>query len=216
MKVLLFLLSIVATAAYASDCGQQLPIIQKPILFNAERIALTQQYRLQHYGINSKSIKIIPKMIVLHWTTVGNLKDSFATFYPPTISHRPDIAYASKLNVSAHFLVDRNGTIYQLMPENVMARHVIGLDNIAIGIENVGGVNNHADLTQQQVAANVYLICVLKHRFPTIKYVIGHYEYLKFRNTPLWLEKNPNYFTIKYDPGKKFMAAVRAALNGRR
>jgi len=42
------------------------------------------------------------------------------------------------LNVSAHFLVDRDGTIYQLMPETRMARHAIGVNHLAIGVENVG------------------------------------------------------------------------------
>src|SRR5580693_7225904 len=51
---------------------------------------------------------------------------------------RPELQREGELNVSAHFLVDRDGTIYRLMPETWMARHCIGLNRVAIGIENVG------------------------------------------------------------------------------
>lgn len=186
-------------------------IIQKPINFNQERIRLTQEYRLKHYGIKDQSIIIIPKMIILHWTARDTLRESFSELYSPYLSsERSDILQASKLNTSSQYLVDRDGTIYQLMPDNWMARHVIGLNNIAIGIENVGGENNAANLTPEQVKANIYLIRYLKQKYPSIQYLIGHYEYTKFKNTPLWLEKDPNYVTKKIDPGTEFMQAVRS------
>jgi len=118
-------------------------IIQKPILFGEKRKELTRAYIKKHYGINTKSVKIKPKIIVLHWTAVMDLNKSFARLYPQKLlGDRKDIAKASALNVSAHFLVDRDGTIYQLMPDNVMARHVIGLNYSSIGVENVGGEAN--------------------------------------------------------------------------
>jgi len=188
-------------------------IIQKPIKFDEERIALTRQYRLEHYGIRGKSITIKPLVIVLHWTCIENFKSVYNMFYPATLpSSRNDIQSGGKLNVSAHFLVDRNGTIYQLMPTNWMARHTIGLNDSAIGIENIGGVNDQEDLTKAQANANIYLIHYLKGQYPQIKYLIGHYEYGDFRSTKLWLEKNNNYFTNKKDPGEKFMLLVRKSL----
>jgi hypothetical protein len=39
--------------------------------------------------------------------------------------------------------------------------------------------------------------------------MIGHSEYIQFRNTPLWKENDPKYITYKSDPGKKFMEEVR-------
>jgi len=187
-------------------------IIQKPILFDKERIELTRQYRLEHYGIKSKSIVIQPQIIVLHWTCSKNLESPYKTFYPAKLSGRTELTKGGALNVSAHFLVDRDGTIYQLMPTNWMARHTIGLNNIAIGIENVGGVDGREDLTQKQMESNVRLVKHLKAKHPKIKYLIGHYEYGKFRNTKFWQEKDSNYFTTKTDPGKKFMRQVRTAL----
>jgi N-acetyl-anhydromuramyl-L-alanine amidase AmpD len=110
-------------------------------------------------------------------------------------------------------VVDRDGKIYQLMPTNWMARHTVGLNNIAIGIENVGGYSNQAeDLTDAQVAANIQLVKYLKKQYPEITYLIGHFEYGEFRKTKLWEEKDKNYFTHKVDPGKKFMCQVRTGL----
>lgn len=196
-----------------ASSGKNLAIIQKPIKFDKERIALTQQYRFEHYGIKSKAIIIQPRIIVLHWTCASNLKGVYNTFYPATLpGGRPDIQTAGNLNVSAHFLVDRDGTIYQLMPTNWMARHTIGLNDSAIGIENMGGVDGREDLTAAQVKANINLVYYLKKQYPSIKYLIGHYEYGDFRTTKLWMEKNNSYFTIKTDPGKKFMFLVRKSL----
>lgn len=204
-KIIYIFILLFAKTIYANT----IVIQQKPIIFNQQRIRLTQQYRSTHYGINTKSITIKPLMIVLHWTNYPDLSQSFAAFNSATLTDRPELIKQGALNVSAHFLVDRNGDIYQLMPSNWMARHVIGLDNIAIGIENVGGVNDHEDLTAAQVKANVALIRYLKKRYPSIIYLIGHFEYGQFRNTPLWLEKNPHYFTVKADPGAQFMKQVR-------
>ena len=123
---------------------------------------------------------------------------------------RKDIAKASALNVSAHYLVDRDGTVYRLMPDNHMARHVIGLNYNAIGIENVA--KNANDLTAAQVQANIALVKYLKRKYPTIKYLIGHHEYRRMEKTPLWLEKDKGYRTKKYDPGVKFMDEVRSGV----
>lgn len=201
------LILLIQQNVFAFSCDQSRPIIQKPIRFDKTRIALTKEYQREHYGIQSDSIEIEPKIIVLHWTAVSRLDWSFNSFNSPTLKHRPDLP--GLLNVSAHYLVDRDGKIYQLMPDNWMARHVIGLNHYAIGIENVGGVNDIPDLTEQQAESNAYLVCLLKKKYPTITYLIGHMNYLEFMKTPLWLEKDPNYQADKHDPGVKFMQRVR-------
>ena len=77
----------------------------------------------------------------------------------------------------------------------------------------MGGTNGKQDLTEAQVVANACLVRYLEKEYSTINYVIGHKEYLKFRNTPLWQERDRNYFTYKVDPGDKFMREVREKLN---
>lgn len=189
-------------------------IVQKPIEFKEDRINLTKEYILQHYGLDVKDITIKPKIIVLHWTAIVKFKDSFHTLYKERLeANRPDIKKASLLNVSAHFMVDRDGTIYQLMPDNWMARHVIGLNYSSIGVENVGGKGNkEEDLTPAQLASNIKLVRYLKQKYPGIEYLIGHYEYKEMQSNPLWLEKDAHYRTHKADPGKKFMKLVRESV----
>jgi len=186
-------------------------IIQAPIIFDKTRVELTKEYIKHHYGLNVKDITIVPKSIVLHWTAILNFKYCYNLFNSEAICEdRADLKKASSLNVSAHYLVKRDGTIYQLMPDNWMARHVIGLNYSSIGIENIGGYKNiNEDLTQQQIEANVWLINYLKRKYPTIEYLLGHYEYKRMKKTPLWLEKDKSYITYKKDPGKKFMFEVR-------
>jgi N-acetyl-anhydromuramyl-L-alanine amidase AmpD len=189
-----------------------LRIIDKPIDFGKQRVELTKEYIKNHYGLDVKDITINPKIIVLHWTAVPTLEGSFDRLKPELLlTDRKDIAAAGALNVSSHFLVDRDGSIYRLMPDNYMARHTIGLNYYAIGIENVGGKGDKSeDLTQAQVEANVYLVRYLKKKYPEIELLIGHYEYGRMKKTKYWLEKDDNYFTQKNDPGDIFMKAVRS------
>ena len=186
-------------------------IVDRPIDFKKDRIDLTLQYMEDRYGLERSTPKIDPKMIVLHWTAIPNLEDSFNAFKRSKLPQsREGISSASQLNVSSHFLVDQDGTIYRLMPETTMARHVIGLNHTAIGIENVGGTPE-TPLTNAQLESNIWLVNYLSNKY-AIEYVIGHYEYTNFEDHELWLEKDSGYRTEKVDPGEDFMNAIRTAV----
>ncbi len=189
-----------------------LQILDKPIAFGKARIAMTKKYIKTHYGKTVNTIEITPKIILLHWTAEMSFDKSFKRLQPERLlTDRKDIAKASLLNVSAQFLVARNGTIYRLMPENWMARHVIGLNYSSIGIENVGGEGNKKDdLTPAQVKANIALVKYLKVKYPSIEYLVGHHEYRQMEQTSLWLELDKGYRTIKSDPGDAFMDKVHS------
>lgn len=189
-----------------------LPMKKQPILFTEKRKALTYAYRKEHYGFTDRSVEIDPRVIVIHWTGIGTLERSFAVFQPEELaSHRNELS-GSALNVSAHFLVDRDGLIYELMPDNWMARHVIGLNHVAIGIENVGGVEGKEDLTHEQLEANVALVCYLQKKYPKIDRVIGHFEYRNLEPCPYFKELVAGYRTVKIDPGRGFMTKLRSRL----
>ncbi len=190
--------------------GTSRTIIDRPITFDENRMALTREYLQNRYDLQAEGIDITPKMIVLHWTAIPSLQASFEAFDPVQLpGTRQDVQSAGALNVSAHFLVDRDGTIYRLMPETTMARHVIGLNHCAIGIENVGGTED-TPLTAAQLRSNIYLVRYLANTY-SIDYLIGHYEYPLFEGHKLWLEKDEGYRTEKTDPGKDFMRKVRRA-----
>ncbi len=203
MKHFLFCITLVVLTA----CGTSKTIVDKPITFNEERIQLTKEYMASRYGLEQDTPTITPKMIVLHWTAIPTLEKSFNAFHPITLPSRPDLVNASDLNVSSQFLVDVDGTIYRLMPETTMARHVIGLNHTAIGVENVGGTEG-VPLTKAQIKANIWLVKYLAEKYP-IEYLIGHYEYTNFEGHELWLEVDEGYRTQKTDPGKDFMKAVK-------
>ncbi|WP_299393380.1 peptidoglycan recognition family protein [uncultured Gelidibacter sp.] len=203
MKYTFFYISLLFLCA----CGTSKTIVDKPITFNDERIELTKEYLASRYGLEQDEPTIVPKMIVLHWTAIPTLEKSFNAFYATTLPSRPDLVNASNLNVSSQFLVDLDGTIYRLMPETTMARHVIGLNHTAIGVENVGGTEG-APLTKAQIKSNIWLVKYLSEKYP-IEYLIGHYEYTNFEGHELWLEVDEGYRTQKTDPGEDFMEAVK-------
>jgi len=189
------------------SCAAKKEIVDIPIIFDEQRIELTEAYMAQRYGLTGDSTQIVPRMVVLHWTAIPDLKKSFEAFNRSTLpTWRPDLVNVSGLNVSAHFLVDRDGTIYRLMPETTMARHTIGLNHCAIGVENVGG-GQRLPLTKKQLKANVFLVKYLASKY-NIDYVIGHQQYTLFEDHPLWLEVDSGYRTKKTDPGLDFMDRV--------
>lgn len=191
-------------------------VLEKPLPFDEERTRLTLDYRKTHQGYTGDSIRIIPEVVVLHWTGGSSAQSAWNTFAPTRAADaRPELAGAAAVNVSAHFIVEQDGTIWRLMPEETMARHCIGLNHLSIGIENVGdadlGSNGKSPLTTAQVAADVALIRSLKLRWP-IQQLIGHLEYQQLEGGPRFLELDPHYRTGKPDPGAAFMKAVRAAV----
>jgi N-acetylmuramoyl-L-alanine amidase len=184
-------------------------IIERPIIYDSTRKSLSLQYLKERHSLEQSEPTLTPKMIVAHWTAISTLEGSFNAFNPVMLpSFRKELKGVSPLNVSIHFLVDRDGTIYRLMPENLMARHVIGLNWCALGIENVGDGNKYP-LTEAQLKANIWIVKYLKKKYKSIEYLIGHHEYTNFQKTPLWKESDPNYRTQKNDPGNGFMEKLR-------
>ncbi len=209
LKILLILLSI-NFFAFANI------IVQKPIPFSEKRIGLTKEYIKIHYNLDVKDIKIIPKIILIHHTAIDDFEDSYSRFVSEVLpDDRPDIASNKEsVNVSAHFMVQRDGAINQLMPIDFMGRHVIGLNYSSVGIENVGGEKGVDNLTDKQLKANIFLINHLKKHFNTIEYVVAHYEYRCFENDKLWLEIDDNYRTKKDDPSNRFFNKIINNING--
>ncbi len=189
------------------------PLVTERLLpFDAERVALTLAYRGEHQGPeHARDVHITPRAVVLHWTGGPTAESAWQTFAPARLAGRPELQGGGALNVSAHYLIDRDGSIIRLLPDDVMARHAIGLNHVAIGVENVGG-GDRWPLTEAQVAANVQLVRALVAAHPGITQLYGHHEVAGLRGDPLYLELDPNYTNQKPDPGPEFMTAVRAGV----
>ena len=178
--------------------------------WSAEREELTLSYRRAHSDPDAHDLTIEPRVVVLHYTGGGSAKATRTYFDNVRIeAARGQLAKAGAVNVSSHFLVDRDGTIYQLQPETRFARHCIGLNHIAIGIENVGV--DESQLTDQQRDADAALVRYLASKY-SITHLLGHFEVMGFRDHPYYVARDPAYRNDKPDPGPHFMAAVRAKL----
>lgn len=199
----------IVDAAPAVDARPPLAVVDAPIKWSDERAQLTLDYRRRHSDEHAKDLEIEPRVIVLHYTAGGSAKGTRAYFDNPRIeAARKELAAAGAVNVSSHYLVDRDGTIYKLQPETRFARHCIGLNHLAIGVENVGDEAKWP-LTEAQVEANAALVRDLAARFP-ITHLLGHHEVMGFKSHAYYVERDPKYGNSKPDPGAKFMTNVRA------
>lgn len=186
----------------------------KQIVITEQRIKNIKEYTRIRYG--KEQVQINPKIIVIHSTEsragIGAV-DRICSYFASDslrgwIFQRWNyIRHYGRLNVGTQFIIDRDGTIYRLMPDLLIGRHCIGLDWCSIGIENIG----YNDLTDEQLRANVKLVEYLKAKYPGIEYLIGHYEYRKFEGTELWKEKS-NMRTKKVDPGEEFIERLKFEL----
>jgi N-acetylmuramoyl-L-alanine amidase len=148
-------------------------IVWKPIPYGAKRKTEMAHYAAFHYGIRSWVLR--PKVIVEHYTA----NESFGATWNTFASDSPDPELGQLPGTCAHFVVDRDGTIYQLVPLNVMCRHTVGLNYVAIGIEHVGTSDAEVLHDAAQIRSSLLLTRWLMARFHiTLRNVIGHNESL--------------------------------------
>jgi len=231
--------TIVADWTPADKLAVEKPEINRSfrIDFTPSRIALIKEYADLHYGERYRQmfgapefpgLIFDPKVLLVHYTAGTTLQGTFNTFRPETLGGRPYLDAAGAVNVGIQFVVDRDGTIYEIQPDNFFGRHVIGLNHCAIGFENVargdiseaalnGEPQDDGRLTLAQLHANIKLIRYLKHKYPDIEILIGHSEYRQLEKPDhpgyeFFYEKDPDYRTVKSDPGPNFMEALREAL----
>jgi beta-N-acetylhexosaminidase len=150
------------------------PIVQSPIPFGAVRRAQMRAYAMRHYGLNTYRL-VNPHVIVIHYTETTTYQQAFNTFLPDT----PDPELHELPNTCAHFIVDTDGTIHQLVPLDIMCRHTVGLNWTAIGIEHVGTSDQQVLGDAAQMSASLHLVHWLSCRFHiSVANVIGHNESL--------------------------------------
>ncbi len=156
-------------------------IVRDLIPFGAARKAQMRAYAEIHYGIDSYHI-VGPHLIIWHFTETATFQSVWNTFAQDV----PDVEYHVLPQVCAHFVIDPNGTIYQLVPLNIMCRQVVGLDYTAIGIENVGFSDQQVIGDAAQYHAGLELTRWLRCKFDLpVKDVIGHNESL---TSPYYIE----------------------------
>jgi beta-N-acetylhexosaminidase len=148
-------------------------IVWKPIPFGAKRKAEAAQYAQRHYGVDSYVLH--PRVIVEHYTATTTFSSAYNTFAADV----PDAELHQLPGTCAHFIIDRDGTIYQLVPLTIMCRHTVGLNYVAIGIEHVGTSDGEILSDAAQMRSSLALTAWLVQRYHILlRNVIGHNESL--------------------------------------
>jgi N-acetylmuramoyl-L-alanine amidase len=160
----------------AADAPPEPPVIWRPIPFGPARKAQMAAYVRRHYGSFMKPTwKLVhPHVIVIHYTD-----GSFGSTYNTFASDTPDSELHELPATCAHFVINTDGRIYQLVSLATMCRHVVGLNWTAIGIEHVGFSDAQVLGDRRQITSSLRLVRWLRCRFNIqLRNVIGHNESL--------------------------------------
>jgi N-acetylmuramoyl-L-alanine amidase len=148
-------------------------IVSRPIPFPQKRLDETAAYARRHYGRAETTFR--PGVIVEHFTVTPTFQATFNTFAADV----PDTELHELPATCSQYVVDRDGTIYQLVPTTRICRHTVGLNDVAIGIEHVGSSDAQVLADAAQLAASQRLTSWLRCRYGiAVKNVIGHAESL--------------------------------------
>ncbi|MFH1223840.1 MAG: peptidoglycan recognition family protein [Pseudomonadota bacterium] len=197
-------------------------VVSKPVTFDSQRKFLTSLYREKHTGdcdhekngLDSCVI-IKPQIIILHMTDLETLAASYDYMKEPVLKEEREKLLSrsyDRVNVSSHFMIDRDGTIYSLMPENYMARSAMGVNHLALAIENVG--MNYSGPTREQIDSDVKLVKYLMDKYKiSAGNIYSHADVNKLKDTKslFFVEKETDYFMPKYC-GEKVLKEVKRRL----
>jgi N-acetylmuramoyl-L-alanine amidase len=147
-------------------------IVWKKIPFGARRKRQTAAYSRRHYGLRTWHLTD-PHVVVEHYTG-GTSFQSAWNYFAADGKHLGEYP-----GVCAHFIVDTDGTISQLVNLGIRCRHTIGLNHTAVGIEMVGTSDAQILHRPPQLRAALRLTLWLLARFGIqVRNVIGHAESL--------------------------------------
>jgi N-acetylmuramoyl-L-alanine amidase len=165
---------IAATPPVAAAVSVRPAIVSRPIPYGARRRREMAAYSARHYGERTARLSS-PHVIVEHYTANTSFSATWNTF----ASDAPDPELGERPGTCSHFVIDTDGTIYQLAPLRLRCRHTVGLNWTAIGIEHVG-MSDGAVLDRPRVLrASLRLTRWLRCRYAIkVRDVIGHAESL--------------------------------------
>jgi len=170
-------------------------IVRRFIPFGAKRKAETRAYAHRHYGISTDKL-VDPKVIVEHYTESADAQSAINTF----ATDQPDSELHELPQTCAHFVIDSDGTIYQLVSLTEICRHTVGLNYTAFGIEMAGFSDQQILDRKPELDAALTLTRWLRCRFGIdVHNVIGHNESL---SSPYHRERVASLRTQTHDDWK--------------
>jgi N-acetylmuramoyl-L-alanine amidase/Mannosyl-glycoprotein endo-beta-N-acetylglucosaminidase/Peptidase family M23/LysM domain len=92
--------------------------------------------------------------IVIHYTTAGTVSGTIAYFQNP------------QSEVSAHYIIDKNGEIYQMVRDTDKAWHAAQANRTSIGIEHVAKVGDRLAEAQERSSINLIKWLMTEYKIP--------------------------------------------------
>lgn len=163
----------VSGRAASGAVSLQPKLIRKLIPFHHKRKMQMARYSKRHYGKRAYRLKQ-PRAIVEHYTDGPTMMSAWWTMANNTKNR------GESPGICTHFIIDGRGRIYRTVPLDLRCRHVIGLNNTAIGIEHVGTSDRMVMSRDRQRKASYRLTLWLMAKYDiAVRNVMGHGESLR-------------------------------------
>jgi N-acetylmuramoyl-L-alanine amidase len=169
-----------------------------------ERLALTRKWSEVMYG----TATFQPRMVVEHYTESPTQAGALEFW-----DHSADATWVQ-------FIIDKDGTITQLAPLDVIAKQAYGVSPYAFGIEHVGWSDAEVLGDAAQLNSSLRLTCWLRQKFDIpVADVVGHAEVPASPNFGFtlqgweWIEQNR--YTFHMDMRHRDMKRYRVLLSNR-
>ncbi len=159
--------------------GARVPgwIHQRFIAFGPRRKRQMAAYSKRHYGVRQWRLRETQKNV-----GAGAAASPPRPRIPPAFPPHPPPQVPETPNVCAHFVISGSGRVVQLVPVGIRCRHVVGLNQVAIGIEHTGFSDGDVLGNRRQMRSSIRLTKWLRCRYDIgIRDVIGHRESLGSR-----------------------------------
>ncbi len=179
----------------AAGKQEQLDIIELPIPITETIRRMTLDFEQRNYHYNS--VWLTPRFVVVHSMDLDDLKNSLqksSLLHDRIPSSWGLLSKAGSLPNGAHFIIDKDGTIYCLTPPFAKDGKAVSYERtnhqwfirrhqdanpLAIGIENVTPANgDFTDLSEAQISANAQLIrWLVWFENGQIRKITSHHQY---------------------------------------
>ncbi len=150
-------------------------VVQHRIPYPQHRRDEMAAYAKAHYGTRTSTLT--PTAVVLHFTE----SDSVAGVISYFSQDSPNMGVLP--GVCSHYLVAKDGTVYQLVSTDLMCRHTVGLNHRAVGIEVIQSTQGHSSAWADQQILNrpaqmrslLLLVAMLQDKYAiATTHVYGH------------------------------------------
>ena len=172
-----------------------------------------RSYFRRHYGDPRLTFK--PSMLVMHYTVVPSASATWNGFRRGANMSAGDYGTV-RGHVSVQLMIDKDGTIYKLMPLNRRCTGAYGVNHVALSVEMVARTESDLLSRPEQVLSSFRLARYLMSRFDIpLKKVVSHAEvgrgevpeYLDLADSA-WPDRYPPS-SARTDPGETYMAWLR-------